>query len=138
MLQMIRNMSQTIWLVLLPRRLRCKVVQQTTIYGNNTNFTRLGIYNIPILKGESKVLTLCFRLQWEIHFKEPDEVGANMAESAIGSISTMAYRNPQIPINSLVPYLGSHIEVKWFYLIPLLAGVTGAHLTLFLLNIYAT
>ena len=61
-----------------------------------------------------------------------------MAEFAIGSISTMAYRNPLIPVNSLVPYLGSHIEVKWYYLIPLLAGISGAHLAVFLLNIYAT
>ena len=61
-----------------------------------------------------------------------------MAEFAIGSISTMAYRNPAIPVNSLVPYLGSRVEVKWYYLIPLLAGISGAHLALFLLNIYAT
>ena len=61
-----------------------------------------------------------------------------MAEFAIGSISTMANRNPQIPVESLVPYLGSHMEVKWYYLIPLLAGVSAGHLTLFLLSIYAT
>ena len=133
-------MSQTIWLVSLPRRLRCKVVRQTTTCGNNTNFIRLGTYNLPILifKGENDALTLSSRLHWETHFKEPDEVGANMAEFAIGSISSMAYRNPLIPVNSQVPYLGSHIEVKWYYLIPLLAGISGAHLALFLLNIYAT
>ena len=61
-----------------------------------------------------------------------------MAEFAIGSISMMANRNPHISVEGLVPYLGSHIEVKWYYLIPLLAGVSGGHLALFLLSIYAT
>ena len=78
------------------------------------------------------------RLHWEVHFKDPDEVGADMVEFAIGSISTMAYRNPTIQVNGKVPYLGSPIEVKWFYLIPLLAGISGAHMALFMLNIYAT
>ena len=61
-----------------------------------------------------------------------------MAEFAIASISTMATRNPPIRVDSLVPHLGSHVEVKWYYLIPLLAGISGAHLALFLLNVYAT
>ncbi len=61
-----------------------------------------------------------------------------MAEFAIGSISMMASANPRIPVDGLVPYLGSHVEVKWYYLIPLVAGINGAHLALFMLNIYAT
>ena len=61
-----------------------------------------------------------------------------MAEFAIGSISTMARTNRQIHVNSLVPYLGSHMEVKSYYLVPLIAGVTSTHLVLFLLNVYAT
>lgn len=72
-----------------------------------------------------------------MHFKDPDQVGANMAEFAIGSISTMATRNPQIQVNGSVPYLGSHVEVKWYYLIPLVAGISGTHLALFLLNVRA-
>ena len=78
------------------------------------------------------------RLHWEVHSKDPDEVGADIAEFAIGSISTMASTNPLIQVNGRVPYLGSHIEVHWDYLIPLLAGISGAHLALFMLNIYAT
>lgn len=50
----------------------------------------------------------------------------------------MATRNPQIQVNGLVPYLGSYIEVKWYYLIPLVAGISGTHLALFMLNIHAT
>ena len=46
-----------------------------------------------------------------------------MAEFAIGTISTMANGNPLVPIDSLVPYLGSHLKVEWYYAIPLLAGV---------------
>ena len=74
-----------------------------------------------------------------MHFHSLDEVGADMAEFAIGSISTMATRNPQIHVEShWVPYLGSHIEVKWYYLIPLVASISGTHLALFILNICAT
>ena len=131
-------MSQTVQLVSLRRRLRCKGVPRAQIFGNNTNSILLGTYELPIFEDESEALTLFSSLHWEVHFEEADQVGANMAEFAIGSISTMAYRNPQIPVNGLVPYLGSNIQVKWYYLIPLLAGISGAHLALFLLNIYAT
>ena len=100
----------------------------------------LGSYNRPPSYQVRERGTDChlYRLHWESHFKEADQVGADMAEFAIASISTMASRNPQIQVEGLVPYLGSHLEVKYYYLIPLLAGIIGAHLMLFLLNIYAT
>lgn len=60
-----------------------------------------------------------------------------MAEFAIGSISTMARTNRQIQVHGSVPCLGSHLEVKWYYLVPLLAGITGTHFVLFLLDVYA-
>ncbi len=78
------------------------------------------------------------RAAWEVHFKAPDQVGADMAEFAIGSISTMARTNRKIQVDSLVPHLGSHLEVKWYYVIPLVAGICGAHLVLFISNRSAT
>ena len=68
--------------------------------------------------GENEALIFSSRSAWEVYFKEPDEVGADIAEFAIGSISTMARTNDQIQVDSLVPHLGSHLEVKWYYVIP--------------------
>lgn len=44
--------------------------------------------------GENEALILSFRSAWEVHFKEPGEVGANMAGFAIG-VSTMVRTNDQ-------------------------------------------
>ena len=55
-----------------------------------------------------------------------------MAEFAIGSISTMARTNGHIQVDSLVLHLGSHFEVQWYCVIPLVAGICGAQLVLFI------
>ena len=68
--------------------------------------------------GENEALILSSRPAWEVHLKEPDEVGADMAEFAIGFISTMARTIDQIQVDSLVPHLGNHLEMKWNYVIP--------------------
>ena len=68
--------------------------------------------------GENDALILSSRSAREVHFKEPDEVGTDMAEFAVGSISTMARTKDQIQVDSLVPHLRSHPEVKWYYVIP--------------------
>ena len=68
---------------------------------------------------------------YEIHFKEADQVDADMAEFAIGSLSTMASTNRQIQFQSLVPYLGTRLQVHWYYVIPLVPGIAGVHLALF-------
>ncbi|KAL8829650.1 MAG: hypothetical protein Q9191_001901 [Dirinaria sp. TL-2023a] len=79
-----------------------------------------------------------FGSQWEVHFKNADAVGANMAEFAIGSISTLVTRNPQIAMQGTVPYLGSRIRVLWGYAIPLLVSIAGVHLVLFATVVYAS
>ena len=61
-----------------------------------------------------------------------------MAEFAIGSISTLASRNPQLPVNGLVPYLGSHLTVYWQTAIPLCACIAAAHFALFALAVFVT
>ena len=67
---------------------------------------------------------------WETSRDEPDEVGARMAEFAMGSIATMAYTNPRIKAYGAVPYLGSRIRVHWHYLNPLLVGIGAVHVLL--------
>ena len=73
-----------------------------------------------------------------MHFKDADGVGANMAEFAIGSISTMATKNPRISMQGTVPYLGSRLKVLWGYAIPLLVSIAGVHLALFVTVVYAS
>ena len=55
-----------------------------------------------------------------------------MAEFAIGSIATMADRNPTTRAPGLVPHLGSHLNVHWDYALPLLVGIAVVHLLLVL------
>ena len=76
------------------------------------------------------MLKLAFSSAYETHFAGADHVGADMAEFAIGSVSTMASRNRQIQVESLVPHLGSRLNVHWYFVIPLLASIAGVHLAL--------
>lgn len=84
------------------------------------------------------MLTGEFRTAWEIHFHTADEVGANMAEFAIGSLATMASKNPRIPIHGTVPHLGSRLHVYWPYAIALCLSIAGIHLALFLATVITT
>ncbi|KAG8531175.1 uncharacterized protein KY384_004533 [Bacidia gigantensis] len=74
---------------------------------------------------------------WEIHGQSPRKVGANMAQSAIGAISTMVDLNPQIRIAGTVPYLGSRVIVKWKYFEALMACIVAAHSVVVALNYVA-
>ena len=77
------------------------------------------------------------RNSWDIHFKEPGEVGANMAEFAICSIASMALENPLLTIpNRQVPILGSKLEVEWNYVTALCAGIAAVHFTLAVATMY--
>lgn len=71
----------------------------------------------PIKK--NTLLTHASRNEFELHFQDDQRAGANMAEFAIRSLSTMAYRNPTIQVPGLVPHLGTSLDVHWNYLIPL-------------------
>jgi hypothetical protein len=53
-----------------------------------------------------------------------------MAEFAIGSLSTMASKNPRIQFKGSVPHLGSRIDVSWRYLIALFVSIAGVHFIL--------
>ncbi|KAL8666575.1 MAG: hypothetical protein Q9202_001373 [Teloschistes flavicans] len=63
---------------------------------------------------------------WEIHGKSNSQVGANIAEHAMVSLTEMATRNPTIVTNGTVPYLGSHLNVQWQSFVPLLACIVAA------------
>lgn len=63
---------------------------------------------------------------WEIHYKSNSQVGANIAEHAMVSLTEMATRNPTIVTNGTVPYLGSHLNVQWQSFVPLLACIVAA------------
>jgi hypothetical protein len=78
------------------------------------------------------------RSAWEIHGKDTDTIGANMAEFAIGCVSNMAWKNPRIIVNGSVPYLGSRTNVFWPYLIALLACIAGVYFALFASAIYTS
>ncbi|KAL8672247.1 MAG: hypothetical protein Q9168_003270 [Polycauliona sp. 1 TL-2023] len=75
---------------------------------------------------------------WEIQNEDPKDVGANMARFAIGSIAEMASANSHIQVQGLVPYLGSHLEIHWEYVIGLFAGIIITHLFLILSATLAT
>ena len=72
----------------------------------------------------------------ETHFHRPDEVGAFLAESALGSIAVMADTNPQLPINGVVPHLGTRLMLHQNYFTVLLVGIAVTYLLLFVLNLW--
>ena len=91
----------------------------------------------PLLQLWEGILIIWSRSAWDIHGKPTDEVGANMAEFALGSIATMASNNPAIQIPGHLPTLGSRLEVTWAFAIALLVSIAGMHSVLSAATIYA-
>lgn len=54
-----------------------------------------------------------------------------MARFAIGSLANMAALNPHIQVSGAVPYLGSHLEIHWGYVVGLFGCIILTHLALF-------
>ena len=73
-----------------------------------------------------------------MHWKTPEDVGANMAEFALVSLATMAERNPNIKVPGLVPYLGAKLTVDWISIGVLCGVIAGLHLVLLALAFYLT
>ena len=65
-----------------------------------------------------------------------DEVGANMAEFALGSIATMASNNPPAVIPRSLPRLGSRLKVDWSFAVAVFACIAAAHSALSALTTY--
>jgi hypothetical protein len=53
-----------------------------------------------------------------------------MAEFAIRSLAAMAENNPVYKMKGGRPVLGSHLEVKWYFLLPILGSIALVHLLL--------
>ena len=73
-----------------------------------------------------------------MRYHTADHVGANMAEFAIGSISTLAKQNPRIQLPGTLPNLGTQLQVFWGYASALLIGIAGVHFILFVAVVYAS
>lgn len=79
-----------------------------------------------------------FRATWEVHNHRIDEVGANMASFALGSLASMATRNPTFEVEGLVPILGYNLSIHWNYVIALCACIVGIHFVLFAAAVYTS
>ncbi|KAL8965994.1 MAG: hypothetical protein Q9183_003578, partial [Haloplaca sp. 2 TL-2023] len=73
---------------------------------------------------------------WETDGLEAQEVGKFMARFAIGSLTTMADRNPRRRINGTLPSLGYKLEIDWKTLIALAVCIIGMHCSLMGLSIW--
>ena len=89
---------------------------------------------LPLQEG---ILIIRSRSAWDVHGKPTDEVGANMAEFALGSIATMASNNPAIQTLGQLPTLGSRLKVTWAFATALLVSIAGMHSVLSAVTIYA-
>lgn len=100
--------------------------------GPNFNFILLGkdLHGSDFVVFESERLILAFRNRWELHYHNATVAGANMAEFAIRSLSTLAFRNPSIQVPGLVPYLGTSLAVYWTYAFILCAGIVAVQILL--------
>lgn len=76
------------------------------------------------------MLSITFRNDWELHYHDATTAGANMAEFAIRSLSTMADRNSSIQAPGLVPHLGTGLEVYWKYALVLCGCIVVVQLAL--------
>ena len=103
--------------------------------GNSSSTIRLG--NVPLVSiilhhlSLTRLLTASTRTYYEIHYKSPDEVGANMAEFAMKSLTTMINNNPPIQANGSLPHLGSRLTVVWPYAGALSAWILGIQFAIF-------
>ena len=73
---------------------------------------------------------------WEIENLDKQEVGARMAEFALGSVAGMASLNPTQLRPGTLPILGYHLSIHWKYIIALCAVIAGVHALLVALMLW--
>lgn len=73
---------------------------------------------------------------WEAYQKTANEVGTNMALSAISALAGMSNRNPRQLIPGLLPILGYHLSTNWEYVIALSVCIGVVHFLLILLMVW--
>lgn len=76
------------------------------------------------------MLSITSRNELELHHLDATKAGANMAEFAIRSLSTMADKNPPRQAPGLVPHLGTGLEVFWKYALVLCSCIVVVQLAL--------
>ena len=82
----------------------------------------------PFLWLQVDILNIRSSSAWDVHGQPADNVGANMAEFALGSIATMGSNNPTTQLPGQLPTPGSRLEVKWSFAISLLVSIVGIHI----------
>ena len=82
------------------------------------------------MRESEKAKSCAFRNYWELHYHDATWAGKNMAEFAIRSISTLAFRNPPLQVPGLVPYLGTSLKVYWKYALALCGWIVAVQLGL--------
>ncbi|KAI4126464.1 MAG: hypothetical protein LQ347_004963 [Umbilicaria vellea] len=63
----------------------------------------------------------------ETHNLDAQQVGADIAEFAVGSLVAMANLNPKQQVPGTLPTLGYHLDAHWQYIIALAACIGGFH-----------
>lgn len=63
----------------------------------------------------------------ETHNLNAQQVGADIAEFAVGSLAAMAKLNPKQYVRGTLPTLGYHLDAHWQYIIALAACIGGVH-----------
>ncbi|KAK0509699.1 hypothetical protein JMJ35_008093 [Cladonia borealis] len=76
--------------------------------------------------------------RWEIHNLPINIVGSRMAEFALGSLASMAIRNPTVQSHGAVPILGFHLTVQWEFTLALCASILIVHFLLFAAAVYTS
>lgn len=61
-----------------------------------------------------------------------------MAEFALGSLASMATRNPSVQTQGAVPILGFHLTVKWKFTHALCASIVFIHFLFFAAAVYTS
>ena len=65
---------------------------------------------------------------WELHnLHRADDAGANMAEFAIASLSTLALQNARVTVAGAQPNLASYLNFSWGRVAPLLGTIVLLH-----------
>lgn len=73
---------------------------------------------------------------WDIDQLGAQEVGALMAEFAVGSLAALANLNPTQKVSGILPILGYHLDVNWQYIIALSACIGGVHCLLVAITLW--
>lgn len=63
----------------------------------------------------------------ETHYLDAQQVGADIAQYAVGSLAAMAHLNPTHQVPGTLPTLGYHLDAHWQYVIALAACIAGVH-----------